>query len=141
MQSLDTRRIFLTAMAGTILLLMVGCTSTTRVHFNGPPGSVLTIDGTPHHLPATVELARPAGDSGSTRHDAGLVFTSQQSQEIRAKGYIDMFGYNESDIDKVSISTCNLDETHLVKIPQGTTVVFKGESASRQPQYELTLGR
>jgi len=124
-----------------MLLMMIGCTATTRVSFNGPPGGVLTIDDKIYHLPATVELTRPGGSSGSMRHDAGLVFTSRQSEEIRAKGYIDVFGYNESDVDKVAVNTCVLDEAQLVKIPDGTTVIFKGQSASRQPLYEMTLRR
>jgi len=138
MESLGTRAIALTGMLAA-MLLMIGCTSITRVNFNGPPGSVLYIDEKPYHLPATVELSRPGGSSGSKRHDAGLVFTSAQSQEIRAAGHIDVFGYTESDIDKLAINTCNLDEAQLVKIPSGTTVIFRGQSASRQPLYDLSL--
>lgn len=131
------------ALAGMLVatLLLIGCTSSTRVNFVGPPGSVLYIDDKPHHLPATVELSRPNGSGGSKRHDAGLAFTSSGRQEIRAKGYIDMFGYTESEVDKVAVNTCVLDEAQLVKIPDGTTVVFRGQSASRQPLYDLTLGR
>jgi hypothetical protein len=122
------------------MLLMIGCAGTTRVTFNGPPGSVLYIDDTAHQLPATVELTRPSGSSGSKQHDAGLVFNLPgQPREIRATGYIKVFGYNESDIDKVAVNTCNLDEANLANIPKGTTVVFRGQSASRQPLYDLTL--
>ena len=136
-----TGRIATTGMLGVVLLLTVGCTSTSRVTFNGPPGSVLYVDEKPYHLPATVEFSRPGGSSGSTRHDAGLVFTSGQSQEIRAAGFLDAFAYTESDVDKVAVATCNLDEEQLLKIPAGTTLVFKGQTASRQPLYELTLKR
>ena len=139
MTTRTTRSIELSVLLGAMLLLMIGCTETTRVTFNGPPGSVLYIDDKPYHLPATVGLTRPSGDSGSKRHDAGLVFTTRTSQEVRANGYIDMFGYNESDIDKVAVNTCYLDEEQLAKIPNGTTVVFRGQSASRQPLYDLTL--
>ena len=125
-----------------LLLMTVGCTSTTRVNFNGPPGSVLYIDDKPYHLPATVKLTRPSGSSGSLRHDAGLAFTpSGRPGEIRATGFIEVFGYTPSDVDEVAVNTCNLDETQLVKIADGTTVVFRGQSASRQPLYDLTLGR
>src|SRR2546421_8231751 len=85
-----------------LLLFTVGCTSTSRVTFNGPPGTVLYIDQTPYHLPTTIEFSRPGGSSGSTRHEAGLAFTSGQSQEIRAAGYLDAFAYTESDVDKVA---------------------------------------
>jgi hypothetical protein len=141
MQRSGTSRftITITTTLAAMLLLTVGCSSTSRVTFNGPPGTVLYIDGTPHHLPTTIEFSRPGGSSGSTRHDAALAFTSSQSQEIRAAGYLDAFAYTESDVDKVAVATCNLDEEQLVKLPSGTTLVFKGQTASRQPLYELTL--
>jgi hypothetical protein len=141
MRSMSSRGMTLTGLLGA-MLLTVGCTSTTRVNFNGPPGSVLTIDDKPHHLPATVELSRPGGSSGSSRHDAGLVFNLPgQPGEVRATGFIDVFGYNESDVDRVAVNTCNLDEAQLARIKGGTTVIFKGQSASRQPLYDLTLSR
>jgi len=75
------------------------------------------------------------------RYDVSLVFTSQQAREVRAKGHLDLFGYTESDVDRLAVNTCNLDETQLVKILNGTVVIFQGQSASRQPLYELTLGK
>ena len=141
MRSLSTRSITLTGLVWT-MLLTVGCTSTTRVNFKGPPGSVLTIDDKPYHLPATVELSRPGGSSGSSRHDAGLVFNLPgQPGEVRAAGYIDVYGYNESDVDKIAVNTCDLNEAQLASISSGKTVIFKGQSASRQPLYDLTLSR
>lgn len=142
MERSGTRTIATTGMLGVMLLLLtVGCTATSRVTFNGPPGSVLYIDEKPYHLPAAVDFSRPAGSSGSTRHDAGLVFTSGRSQEIRAAGYLDAFAYTESDVDKVAVATCNLDPEQLAKLSNGATLVFKGQTASRQPLYELTLKR
>jgi hypothetical protein len=123
-----------------MILLTLGCMPTTKVTFQGPPGSVLTVDGKPHHLPATLELARPDTVGAPKRHDVSLVATVQ-SQELRAKGHIDVFGHTESDVDKLAVNPCSLDEEHLANILQGTVVVFKGQSASRQPLYELTLGR
>ncbi len=130
-----------TTTLGVMLLLIVGCTSTSRVTFNGPPGSVLYVDEQPYHLPTTVEFSRPGGSSGSTRHDAGLAFSTGQSQTIRAAGHLDAFAYTESDVDKVAIATCNLDPEQLAKLANGATLVFKGQTASRQPLYELTLKR
>jgi hypothetical protein len=121
------------------LLLAAGCAS-TRITFVGPPGSVITINDKPHHLPATVELTRPAGAGGSTRHNVALVSTVQ-SKELRAKGHLDLFGYNESDLDKLAVNTCNLDEAQLARILGGTVVIFRGQSASRQPLYDLTLSK
>jgi hypothetical protein len=124
-----------------IMLLLVGCSSSTRITFNGPPGSVMFVDAKPHYLPAQVELERPGTVGQSKRYDVSLVFTSQQSKEVRAKGYIDMLGYDETDVDRLAVNTCNLDESQLVKILDGTVVIFKGQSATRQPLYELTLGK
>jgi hypothetical protein len=122
------------------MLLTVGCASTTRVMFNAPPGTVMFVDGKPHHLPTVVEMER-AGEAGKyKRHDVSLTATVQQ-QELRAKGYIDVFGYTESDVDKIAANQCNLDEEHLAKVLEGTVVIFKGHSASRQPLYEMTLSR
>ena len=139
MRSLALRGVQIAAMVA-MLLLMVGC-STTRVTFNGPPGSVMFVNDKPYHLPAQVELERPGSAGQSKRYDVSLVFTSQQSKEVRTKGFIDMFGYNESDVDRLAVNTCYLDETQLVKILDGAVVIFKGQSASRQPLYELTLGK
>src|SRR5688572_17209444 len=125
MGSLCMRRIVLAGMVAMVLLT-VGCVPSTRVNFQGPSGAVLIVDKKPYHLPAQVDLSRPSGAGGSTRHDGSLAFSSAQSQEIRAEGHIDMFGYNESDVDKLAVNTCILDETQLVKILDGTIVVFRG---------------
>jgi hypothetical protein len=129
----DSKFIALMAM----MLLSGGCFS-TRVSFRGPPGSVIFVDGKPYHLPATVEMGRPGGAGQSQRHDVSLVSTVQ-SKELRAKGHIDVFGYTESDIDQMALNNCNLDEEQLARLFDGSVVIFKGQSASRQPLYDLTL--
>ncbi len=128
------------AVMAATMLLTVGCSS-TKVMFNGPPGSVLSVNDKPYHLPAQIELERPGNVGQAKQYDVTLVFTTRQSQEVRAKGHIDMIGYNESDVDRLAVNTCNLDESQLVKLLDGTVVIFKGQSASRQPIYELTLGK
>ena len=125
----------------SLLLLTVGCSSPTRVMFNGPPNSVLFVNDKPYHLPAQVELERPASAGPPKRYDVSLAFTSQQARDVRTKGYLDLFPYNESDVDRLAVVTCNLDEEQIVKTLDGTVVIFKGQSASRQPVYELTLGK
>ena len=122
-----------------VLLVTTGCYSTS-INFEGPPKSVMFVEGKPHHLPASIELARPGGTSGKTRHDVSLVSTVG-SQELRAKGHIDVFAYEESDVDKMAVNTCVMDEGHLSNLLEGNIVVFTGQSASRQPLYELTLSR
>ena len=73
-----------------IVLLMVGCT-TTRVNFNGPPNTEMSVDGKRYFLPAQIEMSRP-GPGQSARHDVSLVSTVH-SKELRAKGHIDVRGY------------------------------------------------
>lgn len=136
MGSLNAHGIGLAGMVG-MLLLSAGCAS-TRLSFVGPPGTVLFIDDKPYHLPATIDLSRPAGSSGSSRHSAEVVATVQ-SKELRAAGHIDLYGFRESDFDRTAINTCNLDETNLARIFDGAVVVFRGQSASRQPLYDLSL--
>jgi hypothetical protein len=118
---------------------MTGCAS-TKIDVNGPPGTVMTVDNTPYHLPAQLSLNRPSGAGSVNRYPVSLVSTVQ-SQEVRAKGHIDVFGFNESDVDKLATNTLNLDEEHLSNVQRGTVVIFKGQSASRQPLYELTLAK
>jgi hypothetical protein len=121
-----------------LLLLAVGCTATTTVTFKGPPGTVMFVNGQPYHLPAPIDLTRPASPGGSTRHDVSVIATVG-SQEVRATGHIDVFGFTESDFDKVAVNVCDMQEGQLANLLNGTTVVFRGQSASRQPLYELTL--
>ena len=138
MQLLSMRRIGLAGMAA-MMLMAVGCAS-TRVNFVGPPNTVMYVDGKPYNLPTSIEMSRPPGPPGYNRHEVSLVATVD-SRELRAKGHIDVYGFNESDADKYAVNSCNLDETQLARIFDGNVLVFKGQSASRQPLYDLTLGK
>ncbi len=137
MKSVSMHKIGLAATLA-MMLLSVGCT-TMRVNFNGPPNSVMSVDGKRYNLPAQIEMSRP-GPGGTTRHEVSLVATVQ-SRELRAKGHIDVFGYNETDADRLAIHTCNLDESQLTTIFDGNVLRFTGETASRQPMYDLMLGK
>ena len=139
MRLLSTRSIGLLGVFGTMLLAL-GCSSTTRVNFTGPPGTILFLDGKPHHLPTEIAFSRPLGVGETTKHDISLV-TTVQSRELRARGHIDAFGYTESDVDKLAVPTCDLEESHLTQLLDGRVVVFRGQSASRQHIYDLTLAK
>ncbi len=52
-----------------------------------------------------------------------------------------MFGFTESDLDKIAPNICDLQEGLLANLFEGKTLVFKGQSASRQPLYNLTLSQ
>src|SRR5687767_12684337 len=90
MRSLCLRRFGLTGIVMAVLLVAGGGCYSTRVNFEAPPGSVMFVEGKPHHLPASIELTRPGGTSGSTRHAVSLV-TTVNAQEVSATGYIDVF--------------------------------------------------
>ena len=141
MSSFTLRRINIASVVTVVLIMAGGCTSPTRILFNGPPNSVLFVNEKPYHLPSQVELERPASRGESKRYDVSLAFTSQQGQDIRTQGFLDLFGFNESDVDNLAVVTCNLDEEQLMKVQQGSVVIFKGQSASRQPVYEMTFGK
>src|SRR5688572_1420236 len=62
------------------MLVMVGC-SPTMVTFDGPPGTVMFVDNKPYHLPAAVELWRPAGVGQSNRYNVSLNYSTEQVQD------------------------------------------------------------
>src|SRR5689334_6921584 len=120
-------------------LVAIGCSTTTRINFQAPPGSVLTVDGKPYHLPASIPLSHPSDVGESKKYPVTLVATVQQ-RELRANGSLQVFGYHASDQDKELTSTCVLDEENLARLFNGNTkVVFTGQTASRQHLYDLTL--
>ncbi len=119
-------------------LLAAAC-SPTRINFDAPPGSVMFVNDKPYHLPAQIEFLRPAGVGQSNRYNISLVFTLPNVGEVRAKGFIDVYGYAESDVDKLVANSYKLDDDNLAKLTQGTTLVFKAHTSSRQPLYDLTL--
>jgi hypothetical protein len=120
------------------LLMAAGC-SPTRVNFDGPPGTVMFVNDKPYHLPSQIEFLRPAGVGQPNRYNIGLVFTLPDGKEVRAKGFIDVYGYTESDVDRLVSSSYKLEDADLVKLTQGVTLVFKAQTPSRQPLYDLTL--
>lgn len=130
------RQFAFAALAAT-LFLAAGC-SPTYVNFEGPQGSVLTVDSKPYHLPSRVEVWRPAGQGQSNRYNVSAVFPTSQG-DLRAAGYLDVYGFAESDMDKLVTNICRFDSDQLANLAKGTTLVYKVQTASRQPLVELTL--
>ena len=139
MESSATRRITWIGMLGVLVLLGTGC-SPTYVNFDGPQGTVLFVNDKPHHLPARVEFTRPGSAGQSNRYNIALVFPTTTG-DARAEGFIDIYGYNESDVDRVATNTCTFDDTQLNNLLGGTVLVYKGKTASRQPLFDLTLSK
>ncbi len=93
----------------------------------------------PYHLPSQIEFYRPAGQGQSNRYNISMAFSLPETGEVRAKGFIDVYGYTESDVDKVVANNCKLDNAQLIKLAGGTTLIYKAQTASRQPLFDLTL--
>ena len=119
--------------------LVVGC-SPTPVMFDGPPGTVLFVDGKPYHLPSSVEFWRPGGNGASNRYNISLAFNTPTG-DVHARGHIDVYGYTESDVDKMVTNTCKFEDAQLADLAAGQTLVYKAKTASKQPLYDLTLAK
>jgi hypothetical protein len=133
-----SNRTHLVLWAGLAMALacVAGC-STTPISFEGPPGTVMFVDGKPYNLPSQVEFSRPSGGE-SNKYNVRLIFTAQQG-EVHAKGQALVFGYVESDLDKVVKNSCQFSDAELAKLAAGTVLVYKIKTASRQSLMDLTL--
>ena len=139
MQSSAAHRITWFGLIAVLLLLGSGCAQ-TYVNFDGPRNTVLFVNDKPYHLPSRVEFSRPAGAGQSNKYNIALVFPTTTG-DARAEGFIDIYGYNESDVDRVATNTCTFDDTQLNNLLGGTVLVYKGKTASRQPLFDLTLSK
>jgi len=130
------------ATMAALCCLAVGCASpTTAVEFRAPAGSRMTYDGKRYDLPAVVPLTRPGDDPKKVdRADVLFTFITSAADELPAEGVLEVFGYDETDVDRLSANTCEITENELQQLVQGFAVVFEGTSASKQPIYRLTIG-
>ena len=122
-----------------VAALLAGC-SPTPVMFDGPPGTVLFVDGKPYHLPSSVEFMRPAGTGQSNRYNVSLAYNTPTG-DVHAQGHIDVYGYTESDVDKMVANTCKFEDSQLANLAAGQTLIYKAKTASKQPLFDLTLAK
>jgi hypothetical protein len=122
---------------GLALVCVAGCIS-APVTFQAPTGTVMFVDGKPYHLPTEVEFHRPSDVGESNKYQIRLIFSTPQG-EVHAKGQAVVFGYTASDLDKLVKNSCQFSDAELAKLAAGTTIVYKVQTASRQPMMELTL--
>jgi len=120
------------------IALLAGCSSTPVYFEGGPPGTVMFVDGKPYHLPSRVEFWRYAGNGQSNRYNIEMVF-STPTGDVTAKGYIDVYGFAESEVDKVVSNSCKFEDAQLASLAGGQTLIYKAVTASKQPLYDLTL--
>ena len=133
-------RVFSVGLFILCLFILVGCGSPTKVQFVGPPGTTMELGGTKYTLPTVVSLNRPGKPGESSRSDV-LLAVPFRSQTVIAEGVMETFGYNETDVDRLSTNTCNITDAEMLKILDGFAVVFDGYSASKQPIYKMTVGK
>jgi hypothetical protein len=122
-----------------VLACATGC-APSRISFEGPPGTVLFVDDKPYHIPTYVKFSRYAGNGEAHRYNVRLVFT-MPAGDVHARGTIDIYGYTESDIDRIVINRCVFTDEQLASLAGGKILVYKGVTASKQPLFDLTLKR
>ena len=120
------------------LMLCLGACSPTYVTFEGPPGTVMWVNNEPYNLPRQVELWRPAGVGDANHYNVKLIFPTNVG-DAHAEGTMDVFGYTESDADRYTPNVCKFEDSQLTNLANGTTLVYKAKTASRQPLFDLTL--
>ena len=120
-----------------LMLLFAAC-SPTYVTFEGPPGSVMYVNDQPYNLPRQIELWRPAGVGDAYHNKVKLIFPTNVG-DAHAEGTMDVFGYTESDADRYTPNVCKFEDSQMTNLANGTTLVYKAKTASRQPLFDLTL--
>jgi hypothetical protein len=120
----------------------LGCASPpTMVRVNAPAGSTMSVGGKRYDLPATVTVQRPRKAGEERREGVAFTFPVGGQQTIGAEGVLQTFGYNESDVDRLSANTCNIGEAELAQLLEGYALIFDGYTASKQHVFKMTIGK
>jgi hypothetical protein len=126
----------------TVVWLLVGCAQPmTPVDFHAPAGSTMTFNGKTFNLPAVVPLPRPNRVGDVTHSTVSFTFPGPSSQSITASGALDVFGYDETDLDRLSDNPCDITDSQIGQLLDGYAIEFKGTSASKQPIFHLIIGK
>lgn len=126
----------------TLAPLAWGCSApVTRVEFRAPAGSTMTLAGHQYQLPSIVPLKRPRQTGHSRKSDVSFTFANVDNQTISAEGIIEIFGYDQTDLDRLATNVCEMPPAELAKLTDGFAVVFDGTSASKQSLYHLIIGK
>jgi hypothetical protein len=125
----------------TVAAAGLGCASPpTLVRVNAPAGSTMSVEGKKYDLPGTVTVQRPRKAGDERREDVAFTFPVE-GQTIAAQGVLQVFGYNESDVDRLSANTCTIGEAELAQLLEGYALIFDAYSASKQHVFKMTIGK
>jgi hypothetical protein len=134
------RVLFITAIV-MALLTAAGCT-TSKICFEGPPGTEITFEGDEfqYTMPVTVALKKT--------HCSNTVMFSESGRPIRMilpdgtklKGYIYVYRIKLDEFEKLSVATFKLTDGQIAKLKQGSAVDVIGYSAEDRPIYKINLG-
>jgi hypothetical protein len=129
------------ALAMLIAAVAPGCASPpTVVRVNAPAGSTMSVGGKKYDLPGAVTVQRPRKAGDERREDVAFTFLAL-GQTIGAQGVLQVFGYNESDVDRLSANACTIGEAELGQLLEGYALIFDGYSASKQHVFKMTIGK
>lgn len=128
------------AMALPGLALLAGCVTTT-VHFKSPEGTEMVLNGQTYVWPAEVALARPGNPGEKAVYDLKMIIPTDGGK-LRARGEIQVFAFQPTDVDKYARNDCSIDVAYLKKLQDGYAVTVDGYSAGRKSRlYRIILGR
>jgi hypothetical protein len=125
-----------------LVSMLVGCAQPmTPVDFHAPAGSTMAFGGKTFNLPAVVPLPRPDRVGDVNHSTVSFTFTGPDHQPIVAAGVLDVYGYDETDLDRLSDNPCDITDSQIGQLLDGYAIEFKGTSASKQPIYHLIIGK
>ncbi|HEX4124643.1 MAG TPA: hypothetical protein VHY37_07945 [Tepidisphaeraceae bacterium] len=122
--------------------MLIGCAQPmTPVDFHAPAGSTLSMAGKTFNLPAVVPLPRPGRPGDEEHSTVNFTFPGPDHQIINAAGALTTYGYDVTDLDRLSDNPCDITDAQIGQLLDGYAIEFKGTSASKQPIFHLIIGK
>jgi len=123
-----------------VMVGAVGCAAPrTAVRVTGPAGAVMVLSGKEYGLPATVEFERPRRAGESRESPVGFRFPVEGWVMV-AEGVLRTYGYEERELDRLSVNTCEIGEREMARLIEGYALILDGYSASKQAIFKMTIG-
>ena len=125
-----------------VVSMLVGCTQPmTPVDFHAPAGSTMAFGGKTFNLPAVVPLPRPTRVGDVNHSTVSFTFPGPENQSVSASGVLDVYGYKETDVDRLADNPCNITDAQIGKLLEGYAVELNGTAADHQPIYRVIIGK